>query len=88
MNGVNVVDWLNAIDRHRETTDSDLLVAVALTNDDPVVSGVDPEEVEDSVTALLDLGFLERAVTVELDEGLDEPGYTHTDDHLLLLRLP
>lgn len=80
MTGVDTGQWLNAVDAHPDTLDSDLLVAVALANGTTEVDGMPSERVGDCVEELIALGFLEDVVSVDLGDGREE--------HVLELRLP
>jgi hypothetical protein len=82
-------DWLEAVLRHPATTDTDLSVAAALlltgsangvtkpSPDGPVLIAQDV--VDESMTVLVELGFLETVVSVAADGG---------EDFLLALRMP
>ncbi|BBX69405.1 hypothetical protein [Mycolicibacterium psychrotolerans] len=76
---VNTAEWLLAIDAHPETIDTDLVVAVALSNGDAAVEGVEPADVADAVDALVGLGFLEPVLATDHPLG---------EEHVLELRLP
>ena len=74
MPAVNTAEWINAVDAHPDTLDTDLLVAVALANGETSVEGIDPEQADDSVEELLALGFLEL-VLADGDEYMMELRY-------------
>ena len=59
--GTNIAEWLAAIDRDDETTDSDLLVAVAIVITDATsANDIDlaPQRVAESTERLERLGYL------------------------------
>lgn len=91
MNEIRNDEWLQAINDHPETIDTDLHVAVALLLNGTANGAVFPcpdcgqrgliaqGEVDESMTVLASLGFLELVAAVECDGG---------EDQLLVLRMP
>ncbi|MBU8808065.1 hypothetical protein KL953_04095 [Mycolicibacterium goodii] len=67
----NVMDWLDAIAKHDELIDVDVHVAASFAFGDGTahVDGVTPDELEMSICALENFGFLRREF--ELDHGHD-----------------
>ena len=80
-------EWLQAISDHPETIDTDLHVAVALllTGSGNGVTFpcpdcgqrelIDQDEVDDSIAALMDFGFVESVAAVEVDGGEESGGW-------------
>lgn len=82
-NGINIAEWLAAIDAHPETLDTDLRVATAMVLGDATspqdVDDLDPESVSDSVEELESLGFLRSVLSTDHPQG---------EEHVLALTLP
>ncbi len=87
--------WLEAVAQHPETLPVDLIVAEALimegTTDQvaapcPDCGGIetlDPQEVDESIEALIGLGFIESVVAVDCDCAAGG-----CESHLLVFRMP
>ncbi|WP_155948782.1 hypothetical protein [Mycobacterium sp. URHB0044] len=69
-----------AIDAHPNFFDNSLLVALALTNGETTVDGLDQELVDDEIEELIAHGFLEDEFSVEWSPDSTE--------HSLRLRFP
>ncbi len=84
MTDVNGAEWLQAIDDHSWTIDTDLVVAAAMLNDGSIgldrIEGKSDEDVQDAVEELISHGFLESMFSVDWS-----PEHT---EHSLRLRLP
>lgn len=86
MQEINAADWLTAVDAHRETIDTDLLVAVAVANGETSVDGLEQETVDDSIEELIGYGFLESVFSAgcaDADCDADE-----CIEYVLELRMP
>jgi hypothetical protein len=84
-------EWLQAILDHPETIDTDLHVAVGMLLNGTANGAtflcadcgqwelIDQDDIDESVTVLAELGFVELVAAVECDGG---------EDRLLVLRMP
>jgi hypothetical protein len=99
MTEINTADWLNAVDAHPDTLDTDLLVAVAITNGETSVDGIDQDTVDDSIAELITFGFLDDVMSIDCDgcgaechtrsgSPLDQTSSAGCVEHVLELRLP
>jgi hypothetical protein len=79
---VNLCDWLDAIEAHPETIDTDSLVAVFIAQEpdrlwslSDVLHGLHREhdltDLRDTVRDLLGLGFLDEVMALDCDEHRD-----------------
>lgn len=84
MQEINAADWLTAVDAHRETIDTDLLVAVAVANGETSVDGLEQETVDETIEELIGYGFLESVFSASCSGGC----VGDCEEHVLELRLP